>query len=61
MLLLPPARHPTLVLVLAFLYFTFSCGLEGFLQSQTYTFALCGPHQLAPTHAAMLNTIYFSW
>jgi len=53
-------RHPNLILVLSFFYFTFSCGLEAFFQSQSFTFALCGPHLFPPSQAATLTTIYFS-
>jgi hypothetical protein len=35
-------------LLLAFFYFAFSCGLEGFFQSQTFTFGICGPHKMEP-------------
>ena len=41
-------KHPKLTLLLAFFYFTFSCGLEGFFQSQTFTFGICGPHKMVP-------------
>ena len=37
-----------LIYVLSFLYFAFSCGMEGFFQSQTFTFGICGPHHLPP-------------
>ena len=49
-----------MILALSFLYFTFSCGLEAFFQSQSFTFALCGPHLFPPSQAATLTTIYFS-
>jgi hypothetical protein len=42
------AKHPKLTFLLSFFYFSFSCGLEGFFQSQTFTFGICGPHQMAP-------------
>ena len=53
-------RHPNVILALSFFYFTFSCGLEAFFQSQSFTFALCGPHLFSPSQAATLTTIYFS-
>ena len=53
-------RHPKVILALSFFYFTFSCGLEAFFQSQSFTFALCGPHLFIPSQAATLTTIYFS-
>ena len=53
-------RHPKMILALSFFYFTFSCGLEAFFQSQSFTFALCGPHLFPPSQAAALTTIYFS-
>ena len=56
----PVSKNPNRILSLAFLYFAFTCGLEGFFQSQTYTFALCGPHHFSPQQAALLTTIYFS-
>ena len=53
-------RHPKLILGLSFFYFAFSCGLEAFFQSQSFTFALCGPHIFPPSEAATLTTVYFS-
>jgi len=53
-------RHPKLILGLSFFYFAFSCGLEAFFQSQSFTFALCGPHLFPPSEAATLTTVYFS-
>ena len=41
-------RFPKLIYIFAFLYFAFSCGMEGFFQSQTFTFGICGPHKLNP-------------
>ena len=41
-------RFPNLIYMFAFLYFAFSCGMEGFFQSQTFTFGICGPHKLNP-------------
>ena len=41
-------RFPKLIFMFAFLYFAFSCGMEGFFQSQTFTFGICGPHKINP-------------
>ena len=38
----------TMMFILAFFYFACSTGLEGFFQSQIFTFGICGPHQLPP-------------
>ena len=38
----------TIMFILAFFYFACSTGLEGFFQSQIFTFGMCGPHQLLP-------------
>jgi len=53
-------NYPRIIFFLSFLYFSFSCGLEGFFQSQTFTFGICGPHQLVPGKAAALTTTYFA-
>jgi len=53
-------KHSKITLLLAFFYFAFSCGLEGFFQSQTFTFGICGPHKMEPGKAAALTTVYFS-
>jgi len=52
--------HSKVIFLLAFLYFSCSCGLEGFFQSQTFTFGICGPHQMEPGKAASLTTTYFA-
>jgi len=52
--------HPRIIFLLSFFYFSFSCGLEGFFQSQTFTFGICGPHQMIPGKAAALTTVYFA-
>ena len=39
-------RNPNIVLVLGFLFFVLSCGIESSFQSQSFTFALCGPHKM---------------
>ena len=41
-------KYSGAILFLAFFYFAFSCGIEGFFQSQTFTFGICGPHRLNP-------------
>jgi len=46
------------LLVLVYFYYVFSCGLEGFFQSNTYTYALCGPLAMAPAEANLLNALY---
>merc|ERR1712029_1162148 len=53
-------KYSGAILVLAFFYFAFSCGIEGFFQSQTFTFGICGPHRLDPKKAAVLTTVYFA-
>ena len=42
----PKSSYEKLILVFAYLFFAFSCGIEGFFQSQTYTFGICGPLSL---------------
>ena len=37
-----------LLLLLILLWFFISGGMEGFFQSQTYTFGICGPHLMEP-------------
>ena len=37
-----------LLLSLVLLWFFISGGMEGFFQSQTYTFGICGPHLMDP-------------
>ena len=34
--------------LLAFFFFASSTGMEGFFQSQIFTFGICGPHRLVP-------------
>ena len=48
-------RFPKLIYIFAFLYFAFSCGMEGFFQSQTFTFGICGPHKLNPKEVSDIN------
>jgi len=52
-------KNSKLLLFLGFTYFALSCGLEGFFQSQTYTFGICGPHKISPEKAASLTSVYF--
>ena len=47
------------LLVMIYCYYVLSCGLEGFFQSMTYTYGLCGPLEMTTKEAAMLNSIYF--
>jgi len=54
------AKHQKTLLVFAFFYFAFTCGIEGFFQSQTFTFGICGPHRMEPEKAASLTTVYFA-
>jgi hypothetical protein len=37
-----------LLLLLVLIWFFISGGMEGFFQSQTYTFGICGPHRMEP-------------
>ena len=46
-----------LIYILAFFYFTFSCGMESFFQSQTFTFGICGPHQLKPKEVVIQHLL----
>ena len=47
------------LLVMVYMYYFFSCGLEGFFQSMTYTYGLCGPLKMHSEEAAWLNSLYF--
>ena len=47
-------------LLLVYLYYVLSCGLEGFFQSNTYTYALCGPLSMSPKEANILNGLYLA-
>ena len=53
-------RYWGYILFLVFLYYAFSCGLEGFFMSMVYTFGICGPLNLTPGEAALLNTLYYA-
>jgi len=48
------------LLLLVYIYYVMSCGLEGFFQSNTYTYALCGPLKMSPTDANLLNILYYA-
>jgi len=48
------------LLLLVYIYYVMSCGLEGFFQSNTYTYALCGPLKMDPTDANLLNILYYA-
>ena len=50
-------RFPKLIYSFAFLYFAFSCGMEGFFQSQTFTFGICGPHKLNPKEVSDIDNL----
>jgi hypothetical protein len=40
-----------LYMILVSIYYVLSCGLEGFFQSMTYTYGLCGPLKMSPGEA----------
>jgi len=46
-------------MLLVYVYYVLSCGLEGFFQSMTYTYGLCGPLKMSPSEANLLNGLYF--
>ena len=46
-------KYPNVILVLALFFFSLSCGIESIFQSQSFTFALCGPHSLSPKQACV--------
>ena len=57
-------KNSKLLLFLGFTYFALSCGLEGFFQSQTYTFGICGPHKISPekvAHLVKVSVIIFAF
>ena len=39
-------KYPKIIIALSFIFFAFAGGLEGFFQSQTYTYGICGPHSM---------------
>ena len=45
-------KYPNLILFLALFFFSLSCGIESIFQSQSFTFGLCGPHNLTPQQVA---------
>ena len=49
-------KYPNVILVLALFFFSLSCGIESIFQSQSFTFALCGPHNLSPKQACVFFT-----
>ena len=53
------ADSPYWIVVLASLFYFFSQGVDGFFQSQTYTFALCGPLKLETYYAGYINFAFF--
>ena len=50
--------------LLAFFFFASSTGMEGFFQSQIFTFGICGPHRLVPKTVRIVTPlskyIYFT-
>lgn len=52
-------NHSRIVIILAFIFYIFSCGLEALFQSQCYTAGHCGPLKLIPHVASELQTTYF--
>ena len=53
------SESPYWIVVLASLFYFFSQGVDGFFQSQTYTFALCGPLKLETYYAGYINFAFF--
>jgi len=47
-------------LVAVYFFYVFSCGIEGFFQSMTYTYALCGPLAFQPWEANILSMVYLA-
>ena len=43
--------------LLAFFFFASSTGMEGFFQSQIFTFGICGPHRLVPKTVRIVTII----
>ena len=50
---------PYWIVLLGTLFYFFSAGVDGFFQSQTYSFALCGPLKLEPNLAGNINFAFF--
>ena len=50
---------PYWIVFLASLFYFFSQGVDGFFQSQTYSFALCGPLKLETYYASHINFAFF--
>ena len=50
---------PYWIVLLGTLFYFFSAGVDGFFQSQTYSFALCGPLRLEPNLAGNINFAFF--
>ena len=48
------------VIVMVYIYYTLTCGLESFFQSMSYTYGICGPLKLTVDTAAMLTTVYYT-
>ena len=47
------------LLTMIYFYYVFTCGLEGFFMSMTYTYGICGPLKLSVSEAVLLNTLYY--
>ena len=52
-------NSPLWIVLLGTLFYFFSAGVDGFFQSQTYSFALCGPLKLEPNLAGNINFAFF--
>merc|ERR1712062_928698 len=48
------------VIVMVFVYYALTCGLESFFQSMSYTYGICGPLKLSVDTAATLTTVYYT-
>jgi len=53
-----PAPRESLTLLIVALFYWSACGGERVFQSMQFTFALCGPLQLAPREAVMADKLY---
>lgn len=47
------------LLTMVYFYYVFTCGLEGFFMSMTYTYGICGPLKMSVSEAVLLNTLYY--
>ena len=46
-------RYWKTLFVMIYFYYVFTCGLEGFFMSMTYTYCLCGPLEMSVSEAAL--------